>query len=400
VILPASQIPQRLDELTPAWLTAALGTRLLGDARVARIACEPLGEGEGFVGQLARVRLELDRAAPGVPTRIIVKLPTAIAHNRATGEMLGAYEREVRFYRELAREVGYRTAHVFHADMDENAASRHGPAIVRFVDRLPVWVIRLLMRVFHWLGRHSQRRYVLLLEDLAPARLGDQVAGREAGDCVTVVQAIARAQAPFWTGARLDARWWVGRLDLGLRVAHQMFRDSRSAFEQRFAAQLGPDGRAFLDWLDAHAPVLLRALHAQAPRTLVHGDFRLDNLFFDGDPEPLVVDWQGVANGPGVYDLAYFLSGTLPPHTAREDEEGLVRAYHGALVAAGVSDYPFAACLRDYRRCTLLGLHRLVTIDWVDLGEARGAALLDLWVERLMGRLRGMDAGPSLTALL
>jgi hypothetical protein len=388
--LPASRIPQRLDELTPAWLTAALAEHLRG-ARVERVTCEPLGEGEGFVGQLARLRLRLDREVPGAPTRVIAKLPTSIARNRATGEMLGAYEREILFYRELAPRVGYRTPRLYHADMDESPASKHGPAIVRFIDRLPVWLIRLLMRLFHWLGRHSPRRYVLLLEDLAPAELGDQVAGRDAAGCLPVVRAIARAQADLWRAERIEGRYWVARLDLGLRVTHQLFRDSRGAFEARFAARLGAEGRALLDWLDANAPALLAALHAQAPRTLVHGDFRLDNLFFDGTPDPLVVDWQGVANGPGVYDLAYFLSGTLPPHTSRDDEEALVRAYHHALVGAGVSDYPFAACLRDYRRCTLLGLHRLVTIDWVDLGEARGAELLDVWVERLMGRLHGME---------
>jgi len=389
--VPASPIPQQLDDLTPAWLTRALGPRLLGDARVARVTCEPLGEGEGFVGQLARLRLSLDGAAPRAPTRVIAKLPTAIRSNRATGELLGAYEREILFYRELAPEVGYRTPRLYHAEMDESSASKHGPAIVRFVDRLPVWLIRLLMACFHWMARHSPRRYLLLLEDLAPAVLGDQVAGRPAFACAPVVRAMARAQAVFWGGGRLDDRWWVARLDLGLRVAHQMFRGSRAAFERRFAARLGAEGLALLDWLDANAPALLLTLHAQAPRTLVHGDFRLDNLFFDGADDPLVVDWQGVANGPGVHDLAYFLSGTLPPGTRAGEEEDLVRAYHEALVAAGVADYPFDACLRDYRRCTLLGLHRLVTIDWVDLGEARGAALLELWVERLMARLRGID---------
>jgi hypothetical protein len=390
--VPASRIPQRLDELTPAWLTHALGARLLAGARIAEVKCEPLGEGEGFVGQLARLHLRtLGGTAGAAPARVIAKLPTTNANNRATGEMLGVYEREILFYRELAPEVGYRTARLYHAEMDENPASKYGPAIVRFIDRLPVWLIRLLMGVFHFLARFSGRRYVLLLEDLAPAKLGDQVAGRDAPACAAVVRAMARAQAPFWRGGRLDDRYWVQRLDLGLRVYHQMFRGSREAFEQRFAATLGSHGRSLLDWLDANAPALLAALHAQAPRTLVHGDFRLDNMFFDDLEAPLLVDWQGVASGPGVHDLAYFLCGTLPPHTSPAEELDLVRAYHATLVAAGVTDYAFDTCLRDYRRCALLTLHRLVTIDWVDLGEARGVELIDVWVERLISRLRGMD---------
>ena len=51
------QIPRTLSEITPGWLTQALRTnRVIGEARVIEIEREPLGEGEGFLGQLAAVR--------------------------------------------------------------------------------------------------------------------------------------------------------------------------------------------------------------------------------------------------------------------------------------------------------------------------------------------------------
>ena len=49
------------------------------------------------------------------------------------------------------------------------------------------------------------------------------------------------------------------------------------------------------------------------PWTLVHADHRVDKLLF-GDPandEVVVLDWQTVAGGPGGYDLAYLLGGSL-----------------------------------------------------------------------------------------
>lgn len=387
---PASEIPQRLDELTPAWLSLALAP-LLGGARVERVEVERLGEGEGFVGTLARLRLELDRPAPGAPTRVIAKLPTDVAANRATGELLGAYEREVLFYRELAHRVGYRTPAPYAALMDENPASRFGPALVRFVDRLPAWGVRALMACFAWAAARSRRRYLLLLEDVAPARAGDQLEGREPTQCAPVLRAIARAQAAFWQSRRLAQLYWVAPMDAGLRIAHQIFLRSRPVFEERYGPRLEPGGRELLAWLARHAPELTQRLHADAPVSLVHGDFRLDNLLFDDEPAPRVVDWQGVARGPAVYDVAYFLSGALLPSVPVEAELELLAGYHRALLAAGISDYAFDDCLRDYRRSLLGVLHRMVTIDWVDLGSGRGIALFDSWVERLFARAARLD---------
>ena len=53
------------------------------------------------------------------------------------------------------------------------------------------------------------------------------------------------------------------------------------------------------------------------PWTIVHGDFRDDNLMFGGDGGSCVVDWQTVGLGPGVADLSYFLGASLAPEDRR-----------------------------------------------------------------------------------
>ena len=384
------KIPRHPAELTPEWLTGALSD-LLGGARVESVAIEPLGEGEGFVGTLARLRLVFDRPVDGAPTRMIVKLPTSVVANRATGELLGAYEREVLFYRELASRVRYRTPAVYAAMMDDNPASKYGEAVIRFIDRLPSWLVRVLMSFFEWVAGKSRRRYLLLIEDLAPARVGDQLEGRTPAECEPVLQAIAEAQAPLWQSPLLREHYWVAPMDVGLRIAHEMFLRSRPIFERRFAAQLSADDRRVLDWLEEHAPALQIALHGEAPIALVHGDFRLDNLLFDDEPAPRVVEWQGVARGPAPYDVAYFLSGALASDVPAAAETDLVAGYHRTLVAEGVQGYGAEACLRDYRRSMLGVLHRMVTIDRVDLGTGRGLALFDTWVERVFARIACID---------
>ena len=77
-------------------------------------------------------------------------------------------------------------------------------------------------------------------------------------------------------------------MDVGQRVGHELFRASRPLFEERYGDRLSEGDRAVLDWLETRGPELLHALHAEAPRALVHGDFRLDNLLFDEEPAPLI----------------------------------------------------------------------------------------------------------------
>ena len=56
--LPPPAIPAGPEELTAPWLSHALG----GDVR--SFTTEILGEGEGFVGTIARIRLETNGEAP------------------------------------------------------------------------------------------------------------------------------------------------------------------------------------------------------------------------------------------------------------------------------------------------------------------------------------------------
>ena len=95
------------------------------------------------------------------------------------------------------------------------------------------------------------------------------------------------------------------------------------------------------------------------PRTLCHGDYRLDNLFFGVRPdhEPIrVVDWQIVSQCVGTYDVGMFLSQSVAPSIRREIELDLLRAYHDRLLEHGVRGYTFADCIDDYRWTLLIGM--------------------------------------------
>lgn len=145
---------------------------------MVRTELERLGEGQGFLGDVARVGLELDRDEAGAPRSLIAKLPTSTnRRNRGFAQMNGAYEREIRFYQELAGRAGVRTPRLYYGAFDPTPWAEHGEAVARFFARLPFWLLHPILRFLSWLSGFSPNRYVLLLEDLAPARVGDQVAG-------------------------------------------------------------------------------------------------------------------------------------------------------------------------------------------------------------------------------
>lgn len=391
--LPAPEIPQHVDELTPDWVTAVLRAGGLSEpARVVRVEHELLGEGEGFVGQIVRLRLGYERGpealAPDAPRSLIAKLPIRVDRNRKLGEALGAYEREVRFYTELADRVPIAKPRCYYASMDPNPMAGRERETLEFLDRLPRWLVRFLVPLGMWLAARSRRRYVLLLEDLAaPARRpGDQVRGCGPGEAEAALREIAAVHAHWWQRPELPELGWIPPVWVLSRYVEVMYREGRAAFFERYGAARSERFRDFAEWLGRGGTPLMRCL-ADSPYTLVHGDYRLDNLFIGGegrDARMTALDWQGVCRGPGALDVAYFISGNLAPELAAEHDMRLLRSYHDELCDRGVAGYDFEACLRDYQLSMLFVAYRMISgMHLIDFANDRGAALVDAWLQRL-----------------
>ena len=208
------------------------------------------------------------------------------------------------------------------------------------------------------------------------------------------LQALAGAHAALWESPLLEGRFWLARQDLQSKTRHTMYRDSRSDFAQRFEPLLGQGLDALLDFLDRRGTALARRLHRSAPQTLVHGDFRLDNIFFDGrqgEDEVVIIDWQLAGRGSAAYDVAYLLGGALPVDLSREGERSLLHTYHDALEEGGVTNYGYSEFARDYERGLLTVLQTIATTDVIEMGQERGVDLIDVWVERLLARTSGIE---------
>ena len=131
------------------------------------------------------------------------------------------------------------------------------------------------------------------------------------------------------------------------------------------------------------------------PRTIVQGDFRMDNLFFGTSPDqaPIALsDWQGLLRGKAAHDIAYFLSQSTPTALRREHERELVGLWHAGLVAGGVKDYGAEQAWEDYRR-SVLSLWSYVTVisGVLEEGNDRGRQWMTEMVRRSAATILDLD---------
>ena len=145
-------------------------------------------------------------------------------------------------------------------------------------------------------------------------------------------------------------------------------------------------------WVDEHLEAVMERL-ARPPWTLLHGDFRLDNLFFAAGGM-WAADFQTVARGRGACDLAYFVTGSAD---ADVDEGALVAAYCDELALLGIQGYARVDCQRDLTLMKLFQIYlHVVTDDILDLSGERGVKLLQAMRDRLYSRI----PSPPFDALL
>ena len=321
--------PAHPDNLTADWLTDTLrATGVLRQASVTSLTIQDLGTEKGMTAQRARLRLAYDTVDPDGPRSLIAKCSAADPQARAMIHAMGFYEREVCFYEQLAARIPLRTPRCYFSLIDPASGAS-----------------------------------LLLLEDLAHARNGSWVAGCSAAEADSAIRMLAAFHAAWWAHPDLGAMHWLAlRGFSALEKVEEMWQATWGPCVNRLGAAGPSNIRQIGDWLERHAGRLSALLYAEPPCTIIHNDFQADNLFFgsaeDGHPL-IVIDWQLVTRGRGVWDVAYFLGGNLDPDDRRQHELRLLHTYHRLLLEHGVQGYTFDQCLDEYRLAMLVAVFRL-----------------------------------------
>jgi aminoglycoside phosphotransferase (APT) family kinase protein len=159
-------------------------------------------------------------------------------------------------------------------------------------------------------------------------------------------------------------------------------------FRERFADRLEP---GTLSLIEDFLPKVSSYLAAsREPRTIVHGDFRADNLLF-GAMRPVVLDWQTAGFGAGTADLSYFLASSLTVAARRQYEETLVRRYHAALISRGAV-LSWHDCWTGYRRHAFSGIVMDIIAATMVHQTERGDAMFAAMARRHARHALDLDA--------
>jgi len=294
-------IPETAAGIDEVWLDDALRAGGLDTGNhVVGARPEAVAEAVGLMGEITRFHLDWDAPAEGQPASVIAKLPSALAENRELALTMGYYECEHRFYDEVAGGCTMRTPRTWFSAADADAG-----------------------------------RYALIIEDVGAYERVDQMDGADPDHAAAVVDSLAALHADWWASPRLtDHAWLPDGLGDEVRIYGELCHGSWPSFAEATASVITDEDRAVAErFLERYNAMIDRSL--DAPHTLVHRDFRVDNMHFD-DGEPVVFDWGSVGHGGGLYDFAYFVGGSMTIEDRRAHDAELLERYRSGLAAGGI----------------------------------------------------------------
>jgi Phosphotransferase enzyme family len=352
--------PRNVGEISAEWLDEILHQAgAIKRAHVMAVQSTVIGEGVGYLSSVARVKLAYDQPEAGAPQTVIVKIEPPNELFRRMGEEFHAFEREIRFYRDVASQVNVR-----------------------------------LPKIYYTLSEAPD--FAIVMEDLGFCTAGDQLVGMHERQVLTTARIMGNLQAQFWNNSELQQLSWMP--DTWTLWKH--FADHWPSFVDHCRQWLGPEHMLLGRRVAEHAEWIIAQMN-DAPPTIVHCDLREDNLLFGpaGTPEEvLIVDWQLAIRGMGAYDIASLQGGSELSVERRGHPFNVLRTWHETLVAGGVHSYSYDSALHHFRVALLVCLTLPVYFHIAALtgGIARGKLLCEAQARRYFGAALEVDAASIL----
>ena len=122
---------------------------------------------------------------------------------------------------------------------------------------------------------------------------------------------------------RLDRLDWMPLKDAETGAYQELYAGAWMSFISKTGDGMPPALRRLGDRLSLQVP-RIKAKLTTPPRTIIHGDYRLDNCIFQtssGAQSLLVFDWEFCARGRGTYDFATFVREAFSSQQRRDRVE-------------------------------------------------------------------------------
>ena len=338
-------LPLTVDDLTTEWLQEKLGS-VLGDARICSFESQIVGADEGFMGQLARVTLTTEGGGDNTLKSVIAKFAATSEKIRDLASEMQYYQREIGFYRDIGHDVGVPVASSYYFEHAQ-----------------------------------STNHFVILMEDLAPIPVSDQLVGTDPATSRAVIESMATLHAKWWNSERLAEYAWAQPIVNAKPIAESrdMLDESIAAAEKSGRFDDYPEFKRLVPMLP---PLLKMEAPPPFPYTLCHGDLRSDNVFYDSDGIKLI-DWQLAGMASPMNDIARFLSQSITVEQRRETEQDLLQVYYDKLIELGVTGYTYKQMQQEYKlNLVVLLLMFSMSMDHLD-ATGRKEDVLHVMYERL-----------------
>ncbi|MDW3217024.1 MAG: phosphotransferase [Acidimicrobiales bacterium] len=337
-------------EVTGHWLQRVLAANG-HDVEIVSISRESVGTGQ--MAHNERYKLTYAGDAGDAPASVVIKFPSPSEESRAAGAA-GGYRNEVRFYTDLAPDLAVVVPDCLYGAVADDSTV-----------------------------------FTLVLEDLAPARQGDQIAGAPDEQVLLAVENLAGLHAPRWDDPTLDDIEWLQASGADAIAYIEMITPM---FVDRYQARLSDDARTMVETFAANIGNWIE--REPAARTLVHGDYRLDNLMFAsayGGAPVSTVDWQTIGVAAGGRDVGYLLGNSAEPEDRRRHEPEALERYRVAMAAAGVELTPDEV-MDQYRHGSFQGPF-VTMLGSILVGQTdRGDDMFMAMIERAAAQILDLDA--------
>lgn len=344
-------IPASPESFTTDWFERALGAPA---GSLAGFSSEPIGTGQ--IADSYRLALDWRERPDDAPASLVAKCPSPDETSLASARLMNLYIKEVNWYRELAPRSTVSIPRCYHSELSDEGD-----------------------------------RFALLLEDCAPGRQGDQLQGASPAVIKAALDEAARLHAPFMNASLLDSLDWL-TIDPEMAAMRRGFISQfwpafRERYQDRLSEELFEMGDAFIEKMNAteEDPV-------PDVVTVVHGDFRIDNMLFGRpDGRAVVLDWQTLYPGHPLSDVSYLIGTSVAdPEQRRSEERGLVEYYCERMAALG-APLDRNAAWTAYRQFASSGFVMAITASMLARRTERGDEMFAVMAERPARQMLDLD---------
>ncbi len=357
-------IPKRTKRITSEWLNEVLhDSGYLKDFNIKSISREPCGVGEGFVSDMARLTITYDKESPNLPKTMIVKMPTTFRTALAVALQYNLYEKEIRFYTEVAPKSPIRVPGLIYSDYDSEA-----------------------------------KKYILILEDCSCYKMVDQVEGLDYEQTKQAINSSADFHARWWDAPDLFSFDWMAkpRDETSMAFIDTFHNSWDLAIKSEKFHEFLPEGGLEVgekiykqfSWLMDDVP--------DENLSIAHFDYRADNIFFDSENSEnpvIIIDWGSALVSRSILDVAYLLGTSIKIDLRQKIEEEMIRFYINRLEENGITSYDFDMAWYDYLKSLMIYAYLPpLGFTQLDMSDPRAIELGKAYSSRLFGAIIENDA--------